>query len=868
MFAVTPFTHIADTFAFGCNADWAIRSYSITHNFQLQPGGTITPQVTAVCYDHALVVEPNPACSEGIVNPVTQLPGYDVLRPDFFVWNSQSFILNNGVNASFNTISVPPAGQTLTTFQAHTAGACASSATANSEFQVNPFGPGTAVTAMTRCYGTSNPVGANSGAASVSAAGIYVRGGDLLSGTIQWLPEVFDILGSGTSGSLELTRSRLYDPIGYLVEDVNTQEQLARGTLLSINTELGPQPTEGGLIFLGEGTITIKAPESYAKVEIDRTSPNVTPQGYLRVEVTAGFVSSVTASGVYAGVGPAIGTPSPASFAVPEIEFDYDLGTFPGHTVEVTLLASGGGQSGLDLSTIWDLGGGNYDFQNFTEAAAYFNSATIVGPQIVNVYPNTYNEQVTFGHVAGSSDMNTITFKKALEEARTNPVIQWNGADVVTFDDADYYVWDGIDVARTSTGVGSAIVFKNDADFNTVRNCALTTPTSGSESRGVYVMDATGPTATNDNNTFEQLSISGFHDGVRFGSTLGAASSQLDNTVQNCSISACARGVSMGFQKRAIVSGNDISVSHPNILETYAVKVGQLNVDDTVRVHGNNIHDLSGSVAYGIYAATFQPNSMVWIYNNMISQWNGGVCQSIVVRQHARAGVHFNSLYMNESPTATSYYGIGGGETANITISNNILSSDAVSDPVYAIAMGSAVTFTTDHNCFYGTGAQYYVGAFLVIYQTLTDWQATGRDLNSIFAFPGYVSASDLHIDGFYTACDALAVSIADISTDIDGQVRDPLTPDIGADEFQGLPGPVDDLVINRIGTTNDIQLTWSPLPGAMSYKIYRHTDPSTLAPIPAHFIGSTTTGSYVDVGVLAPPDQKCFYVIKASTLP
>lgn len=518
-------------------------------------------------------------------------------------------------------------------------------------------------------------------------------------------------------------------------------------------------------------------------------------------------------------------------------------------------------------TTVFDLGGGNMDFPNFAAAAAHFDTATIVGPQIVNVYPDTYNEPVTFGPVAGASAMSTITFKKIVGALLTNPVITWNGADVVTFDNADYYVWDGIDVAHLGVGAGSAIVMTNDADSNVVRNCALTNTQSGSTTYGVVMNSAANPSLTNDYNVFENLAISGFTDAVRLGNNAGIATSQTANEVRNCTISSCANGIVAGCQRDLRVHGNDISVSHPNHMTTYAVNIGQLNVDDTVRVHGNNIHDLSGSVAYGIYAATFQPNSMVWIYNNMISQWNGGVCQSIVVRQNSSAGVHFNSLYMNESPTATSYYGIGGGEAANISISNNILYSDAVSDPVYAIAMGSLVTFTTDHNCFYGTGAQYTVSnLFGNLYPTLASWQATGRDLNSVYGNPGYMSATDLHLDGYNTVCDAAGVPVSGMQKDIDLEIRDPLTPDIGADEFVLLL--IDDLVINRIGTTNDIQLTWSPLPGAVSYKIYRHTDPSTLAPIPAHFIGSTTTGSYVDVGVLAPPDQKCFYIIQASTLP
>jgi len=46
-------------------------------------------------------------------------------------------------------------------------------------------------------------------------------------------------------------------------------------------------------------------------------------------------------------------------------------------------------------------------------------------------------------------------------------------------------------------------------------------------------------------------------------------------------------------------------------------------------------------------------------------------------------------------------------------------------------------------------------------YLTLTDWQATGKDLNSITEMPHFIAADDLHIDGnFLTLLDGHATPL------------------------------------------------------------------------------------------------------------
>jgi hypothetical protein len=92
-----------------------------------------------------------------------------------------------------------------------------------------------------------------------------------------------------------------------------------------------------------------------------------------------------------------------------------------------------------------------------------------------------------------------------------------------------------------------------------------------------------------------------------------------------------------------------------------------------------------------------------------------------------------------------------------------------------------------DYNdLFAGAGASGLVRMDTSIFTILADWQtASSLDANSVSGNPQFTSDSDLHVSN--AVVNANAVTIAGITTDIDGQTRNVTTPDIGADEFTPL---------------------------------------------------------------------------------
>jgi hypothetical protein len=96
-------------------------------------------------------------------------------------------------------------------------------------------------------------------------------------------------------------------------------------------------------------------------------------------------------------------------------------------------------------------------------------------------------------------------------------------------------------------------------------------------------------------------------------------------------------------------------------------------------------------------------------------------------------------------------------------------------------------------------------------YHTLGEWQATGQDLDSYTEMPHFIDPY-LHIDEtLATWLESRATPIPGIETDFDGDTRNGSTPDIGADEFDGIYiVPVE--LKSFTATTNgkEVILNWS----------------------------------------------------------
>jgi hypothetical protein len=207
-----------------------------------------------------------------------------------------------------------------------------------------------------------------------------------------------------------------------------------------------------------------------------------------------------------------------------------------------------------------------------------------------------------------------------------------------------------------------------------------------------------------------------------------------------------------------------------------------------------------GFTSVGIFLSPGGINNSV--YNNMVyniqstSNSADSRVAGIQLWDQTNPKIYYNSVYlsgsgMNYFGSAALYIYIG---VSNADIKNNILVNTRDESPYIASAMYDYTSgnLTSDYNDLYCAAGpnNCLVRIDTTNYLTLPHWQAAGSDSNSVTEMPNFI-VPYLHIDeSIATYLESRATTIVGIETDFDGDPRHattPDTPDIGADEFDGI---------------------------------------------------------------------------------
>ena len=245
-------------------------------------------------------------------------------------------------------------------------------------------------------------------------------------------------------------------------------------------------------------------------------------------------------------------------------------------------------------------------------------------------------------------------------------------------------------------------------------------------------------------------------------------------------------GARLYYQDGIVVKNNTIDGPSTYTGTRYGLYLAYANQGP--QITGNTIvGDGSNGWNYGLYwfNGGGTPSVTGLVENNMINAGYPGFTGTgygIYMSNIGYMNITHNSVhFLNGGTNARAYYPAGGGGN---NVKNNIFSITGGGYGVYftsAFAIASMdynVIYAPNGNTGYISGAQ----------STLADWQsATGFDGNSLDINPNFYSDIDLHVCN--DSIGNLGTPVASITMDIDGQVRDAATPDMGADEFSGLVG-------------------------------------------------------------------------------
>jgi hypothetical protein len=318
-----------------------VSTYNITHTFNLFAPAADTARVFVYDFRHVWLATNGQQDEDH--TPAAQDPLFDPYGVETFGAGGVPF--NSGLGGGpvpvlYNIGQIAPSGAPGTPACLFL-GLQASQAMACNAVRVDPWVNQSPIdlTGSISSFGYADAAVQGRGAAlayAFSTAAIRVDSGvTLANGTIQWqIGAVVDSVGGG-AGEIEIK-----DPVILTATNTATGDSQSH-TLVEVDMSHGG----AGHVDITGPAMTVDIPEF--RLEIAVGSPVIDPAqaGEFRLEVLGGVVQTASASGIFAGSAPPLGTAIPFSVAMPPITLDYDLGLDPTQPWEVSAEMGGGGGS-------------------------------------------------------------------------------------------------------------------------------------------------------------------------------------------------------------------------------------------------------------------------------------------------------------------------------------------------------------------------------------------------------------------------------------------------------------------------------------------------------------------------------------------
>ncbi|RXK85837.1 right-handed parallel beta-helix repeat-containing protein [Filimonas effusa] len=457
---------------------------------------------------------------------------------------------------------------------------------------------------------------------------------------------------------------------------------------------------------------------------------------------------------------------------------------------------------------------GNRNFQSFNEAYNALRCG-INGPVVFDVNGTgvVYTEQLTMGHIEGTSTVNTITFNGNGATIR-NASINSEERAVIKLNGAKHIIFDSLILDARSGDYGYGVQLMNNTDSNVVRRCIINisqTATTDAHAGIVVSGSASDAVATGlvltDDNIFEYNRINGGYYGITLVAsfTNGANGRNIirGNTIRDF----YSTGIYVAGSYGTIIDSN--SISRPNradvgefrgILFTTQKNAGcfvtrnrisnpygsaETSTTDFYGINFNNSDGSTGNPAYNENTVS----------NNLIYGINGqGASYGIMNTSSDYTYYFHNTIVLDNLANTSSKDSRGFYQTtaaAGLYFMNNLVSvTTGGTGSKYCVYLNNLIPLGMDYNNYYmnAVGGSSYVGYYSSSRSRLADWvQATGVDVASVSTIPAFVNPSG----GDYTPGNAGLNNkgiFAGITNDIVNKLRDTNTPDIGAYEFTPPP--------------------------------------------------------------------------------
>jgi hypothetical protein len=420
------------------------------------------------------------------------------------------------------------------------------------------------------------------------------------------------------------------------------------------------------------------------------------------------------------------------------------------------------------LSGNYTIGGSAPSYSSIQAALTDLKIKGVCGPVTMNIRSGIYYETLNIKPISGASLVNTITLKSELNDSSL-VTIGWNGmfTNTILIDSADFITLDRVTIQTQGSGQ-TALLLKNSANNITVTNCVLKALTVNSS--GISRLSG-----KSDFFTLKNSRVQDFSNGVMFSSSAMFPIYDSGTVISNNIFSSNYQtSILLKYQKQISLESNKISTLTSSAGAQYGISIDSSKIDHCRK---NEIIFPTNSPHYclKISGCSGFMGVPIDISNNVMS---GSSSYSFKIENSHNISLINNTIENKVMGTAVDFISNSG-----VVFLNNICKSNGW--PV--LNMNNTFQFIqSDYNLFYSSYTLGNVKIFKVdttYYNTLTVFQdSVNTDSHSISQDPYFISPTNFHLTPNISPSD-MGVPTS-ITTDIDGDIRDLNTPDIGADEF------------------------------------------------------------------------------------